>query len=519
MKRLLFICLNLCWPLLTLAQDSLVYYKELTFSSPFEKKAFDDHFIHKKTDLFDLLMANGGAMNENRIQASKESFIGYLNAMGFEKMTSKKNDKKVKFVYDNIHKRFLQKYEEQNKFEQIFTGGNYNCVSASALYALAFDHLKLPYAIKEKPTHVYLIAFPRSESIMVETTTPLGGYYEMSTSFKQTYVKTLKDQKLISIQEFNNFDTNTLFDRYYFGQQEEISILQLIGLQYLNDGLYKMDEGQYENAHQQFEKAYLFHPSERIGYLLMVAATEAFQKRTEKDDNHIKLLTKLARYEKFGVTPDMIKGEFARVVLDLESQTGKKEQLRTYHEKLTTSLINQELKNEIDFIYYYESGRSLYNELKYKDALLNFEKALQAKPKYVDALNGFIGCLGQVLVAQNNNKEAIETLEKYGDLYPDLKTNNHYAIMLTTAYLIQFGQAYDMNKPAEGDRYKAAFESLRTENPELPVNQYLIGQAYSTAAVYYFRKGQTSKAKGIINKGLEISPNNPELLIRLEMLR
>src|SRR5690606_23893159 len=104
--------------------------------------------------------------------------------------------------------------------------------------------------------------------IMVETTTPLGGYYEMSTSFKQTYVKTLKDQKLISIQEFNNFDTNTLFDRYYFGQQEEISILQLIGLQYLNDGLYKMDEGQYENAHQQFEKAYLFHPSERIGYLL-----------------------------------------------------------------------------------------------------------------------------------------------------------------------------------------------------------------------------------------------------------
>lgn len=503
----------------TFCQDSLVLYKEITFSSPFEKKSFDNHFIQGKTDLFDLLMANGSLLNESRIASSKEGFYGHLDNIGFEKMATRKNDKQVKFVYDNIHKKFLQKYEERNKYEEIFYNGFYNCVSASALYALAFERLKIPYAIKEKPTHVYLIAYPGTDNIMVETTTPIGGYYQISTPFKQNFVKTLKDQKLISAQEFNTYDVNVLFERYYFGKQEEINLLQLVGLQYVNDGLYKMDDGLAESALHQFEKAFLFYPSERTGYLMMVAATEAFHAKKEKDTNHATLLAKLSRYQKYGVTVEMIKGEFGRVLLDLIPQTDKRDQLNSYYQTLYSGISTDELRKEVDFIYHYEFGRQLYHQLRYKEALIHFEKAVQAKPKSTDALNAFVGCLGQTLTAQNNNKEAISTLEKYGSIYPDLKTNNLYSIMIASVYLSHFGQEYDLNRPGEGDKYKAAFEMIKDNNQDLPVNHSLIGYAYSSAAVYFFRRGQTAKARTLINKGLEYSPNNPELMIRLEMLR
>ncbi|MBX2954670.1 MAG: hypothetical protein KF846_00845 [Cyclobacteriaceae bacterium] len=519
MARLILLLVFIILTKASFCQDSLVLYKEITFSSLFEKKSFDNHFIHQKTDLFDLLMANGGLLNEGRIASSKEGFYSHLDNMGFEKMTTRKNDRQVKFVYDNIHKKFLQKYEERNKYEEIFSNGFYNCVSASALYALAFDRLKIPYTIKEKPTHVYLIAYPGAENIMIETTTPVGGFYQISTPFKQNFVKTLKDQKLISAQEFNAYDVNVLFERYYFGKQEEINLLQLVGLHYLNDGLYKMDDGLAESALHQFEKAFLFYPSDRTGYLMMVAATDAFHAKKEKDNNHAILLAKLSRYQKYGVTPEMIKGEFGRVLLDLIPQADKRDQLNSYYQTLYSGISTDELRKEIDFLYHYEFGRQLYHQLRYKEALTHFEKAVQAKPKSTDALNAFMGCLGHTLSAQNNNKEAIGTLEKYGSIYPDLKVNNLYSIMLASAFLSQFGQEYELNRPGEGDKYKTAFEMIKDNNQDLPINHSLIGYAYSSAAVYFFRRGQTAKAKNIINKGLEYSPNNPELMIRLEMLR
>jgi len=65
-------------------------------------------------------------------------------------------------------------------------------------------------------------------------------------------------------------------------------------------------------------------------------------------------------------------------------------------------------------------------------------------------------------------------------------------------------------------RNKQLFEKYYA--PELTIDQRNIGRSYSITAVYYFRKGYTSKAKAIINEGLNISPHNHELLVRKNMI-
>src|SRR5690606_4233018 len=260
----------------TWSQDTLVSVNHLSFRSSLEKEVLTAHFSGKETNPFMLFMANGLLVNETSANDSYKKFQTHISSLNDEKVRNKKNDRKVKYMYDYIHNTFLKKYEERNRFEEIFQTGYYNCVSASALYALAFEELNIPYTIKELPSHVYLVAYPQGEQVKIETTSPIAGYQTIDASFKQAFVRMLKDQKLISVDEYNSTDMNTLFNKFYFGEQKDISLLNLVGIQYMNDALYRYDEEKYEEAHAQMEKGYLFIPTERSGYLLVTMASAAF---------------------------------------------------------------------------------------------------------------------------------------------------------------------------------------------------------------------------------------------------
>src|SRR5690349_14148654 len=173
------------------AGDSLVRFNELTFYSEFERETFQ-RFQKREANAFSLFMANGSLLREDKIKESEQKFYDQVALLGKE-TSAKKNDKRVKTIYDNLHAKLLSKYELKNRFEEVFYNGNFNCVSATALYALAFEKLGIPYGIKEEPSHVYLIAYPYAERIVLQTTSPSAGYYTVNDEFKQRYVKTLSE--------------------------------------------------------------------------------------------------------------------------------------------------------------------------------------------------------------------------------------------------------------------------------------------------------------------------------------
>jgi hypothetical protein len=511
---ILTVYILLCLQLVCRAQDSLVLYKELTFSSPFEKQVLNDHFRHKKTDPFRLFMANGTLLKETAVYDAEKKFYGSLDT---EKISSKRNDKKVKTIYDQIHDRFLSKYELMNKFEDIFYSGYYNCVSATALYGLAFTRLSIPFTIREKPTHVYLIAYPESERIMVETTSPVGGAITINQQFKQNYVATLKNQKLISADEYATKDVNELFDKHYFAAEENISLVQLVGIQYMNDGIFLLEKRMPLEALYQLEKAYLFYPMERMTYVMMGAAHDAFKNRTEKDEVHALLLAKLSRYKKYGITAEMIYGEFARVVQDLLFEKGDKEKLKRYFDHLLASVSDPEIQKEITFIYHYEYGRFHYSQARFNECIPFYKQALQIKPRHHDLNNIFVSAIAQS-VKSRTNREILTSLENYATEYPFLYENNIYNEMLGIAYLIEFDFNFRRGLLKEAEKFRTTFETFTKAHPGVTYDNFMIGQAYSAAAVYYFKNGQTSKAKSLIARGLELSPGNYELLTRKKMI-
>ena len=80
------------------------------------------------------------------------------------------------------------------------------------------------------------------------------------------------------------------------------------------------------------------------------------------------------------------------------------------------------------------------------------------------------------------------------------------------------GENFESKNPTEGISLMELFESTVSENPNYIFNRNVLGDAYSKAAVYYFKKGYSTKARSIIRTGLNYAPDNYQLKSRLMMI-
>ncbi len=514
-KLAIYIILFLCLITSVSAQDSLIYFNEIVYHSEFEERAFADFFKEKETNYLALFLATSPEVNAGKFEEYQKRYTFHVKEINTDKLSKKKVEKRIKSIYEEIHRRFLQKYEAQNSMNAIFLNGSYNCVSASALYSMVFEDLDIPYSIKEKPTHVYVVAYPKSERILVESTDPSGGFIAFDDRYKRAYIQQMTKAKIIGPAEANSKSVNQLFDEYFF-TDKDINLQQLLGVQYVNEALYFLEEDKKEKALEQLEKAYLFFPDEKFKTLLLALNADILSssnyERIELADN----LINISRFQELEITQNDILGEFGRISQVYLVDSYKPEVFEQFYERIIAGVKDNNLKKEISYIYFYEQGRVLYNLGKYGESLPFFEEAYKLKPDNTDIARLFVNTIGLKLSNESNNDVTVETLELYQERIPKLMKNNVFKSFLVNSYLIQFGQAFELRNEKKGLKYKTLFE--KNFNKELTINKTNVGRAYSLAAVYYFRKGYSSKARSILDTGLEIAPSNHELLSRRRLI-
>jgi tetratricopeptide (TPR) repeat protein len=501
-----------------LSSDSLVQLREITYNSSFEKQAFEEYFTGDKKNYLALFMAVSKKTGSSEFSTAHQAYQETLKQLNTGDLQKKNEAKKVKNIYNQTHERLLSKYELKNHFHEIFENGNFNCVSASALYGLLFDDMHIPYTIKESPTHVYLIAYPQTHKILIESTDPRQGYMVFDDKFKTSFVSNLRSGKLISEQEYKSESTNVLFDKYYFSE-ENITIKELIGIQYMNDALYKLQDGQLEEAFIQLEKAYLFYPCKKAAYLLLSTAALILDKKNYTTIEDASYLIKLARYKEYGISNDHIIAEFHRITQLHLVNNNRQELYDKFYEKISMAIANKELTQEICYIYHYERSRILYNQGRYQQALSFAEKTYVLKPENTDVQTLFVSALGNSLKSQSGGAKVLEILSTYEQRFPDLVSNHIFYSYLIQACLISCGQQYELKKILEAEKLRARFENLYGERGKDIVDSYLISRVYSTGAMHYFRAGNEAKAKAILMKGLELAPNDYDMQRRLQILK
>ncbi|MBX7127111.1 MAG: hypothetical protein K1X47_15555 [Cyclobacteriaceae bacterium] len=499
--------------------DSLVLARELVFHSDFERQLFQRQVFGKeKLDPLAFLLAADPSSNEESLESARARFRWMDEVLKKAGVDTRKPEKKIKEIYTLVHRAFLKQYQLENRMPDVFRNGDYNCVTASALYALVLQDRMIPYTIKEKPTHVFLVAYPNSNNILIETTSPLFGYLSFDNTYKSTFVNNLKGQKLISASEMENKTVDELFNKYYF-RDEDIDIRKLIGIHYMNDALFKQDHNDDMKAFQQAEKAWLFYPSERAAYILRMLAGNIMAANKLAPTQRAIMLGKASRYQAQGITPAMIEGEFAGLTQTLLIEQDKKAVYKICFDTLQAIVRDTALQHRLAFLYNYENGRILYNQGNYMASRKYVANAMSIQPNNADLITMMTIVLGQSMRNSRDYNAIADTLSSYLKRFPSLARNDNFNNMFLSTTLTKCYDAFEKGKEKLGLDTMAEFEKEMHNNPALSPPTDLVASTYGKAVSYYFKKGQLNRAKEILNKGLEWAPDNQELKMRLIMMK
>lgn len=454
---------------------------ELEFSSDYEESMLMKSFSMQKLDetFLEILFAIDSSYSKSNYKINEAKVNTFL--IGLERKISNYNEKKrVKYLFDQTHKHFFKKYEIDSYFSDIFKSYTYNCVTATALYAYLFDYFKIPYQIKETPTHVFLVAYPKKHNIYIETTAPgANGSYAPSEGMIKKAINRLVDSKIITRDEVNKIGYSKAFNDYYYGD-ENITKKELVGIQYYNKAIVDFNNEHYKDAYNNICKSMLFYKNKKTELFNELLLNIIVDKADFKKVENFKWFITLAQIED---NHDFLKYKLEGI---LKEDTWGNVEYELVENYILTKISNEELENEFLQVAY-GARVERYNKLQqYKKALVYAEKIYRLNPNHLTAKNYICRSKIESLVQKNLTEDRLEDLELLVNQYPfvtDFGLYMRYKIYLH-AYLT--ANSFSKDKSTKALQYLSVLESMiDNQTNEVDFNQEAIGNAYGAAGAFF----------------------------------
>lgn len=480
--------------------DSLVTFSDLNFHSDLEKQA-TLRFLNNQADAFELFMAIDAEISDSDIKFSENSLATAIFELKSKGIEDKKINKKIKTSYQDIHSKFLNKYNENEYYPVMFRTGTYNCVSASMLYAQVFDLLAIPYKVMASSNHVYLIANPGAKSVVIETTNPDFEKAIFNGEFKRQYVNYLRSSKMISEDEYKNKSSEEIFEERY-NEVREVEFANLPGMQYFNKALTMFEQNKYSEAYELSKKAYFYYPDQKVKVLLNNTLLFQLEKSTFDNVADIDYLLQYSRFE--NADSEIIVGIFGNIINHFLQYTDKEDHCNQLHERLVSNISDENLKEELSFTF----NLMMSYRSKSPDTRFHYiERAIRIKNNHRDANRMFISSIDIKLNDIHNSHALLDTIEY-------LSTTYDYEFLTPVldgyrlfGYLRVAEDEFEDKNIKEGEFYLDLFEQNCTPPIEETRLRYVAERVYRKIGVYYFYRNKT-KAREVVNRGLTYVPNS-----------
>lgn len=520
-SKLEIIIMNKILLLFTFLVSLSCYGKDIDttiFDCEFEKNLFLKYTNSQEFDTVDFFIALENIDTQDRIKKTMDDNITFLK----EKISSQRSiSKQIKIIYNSVHSAYLKSYEVNANFSDIFFSGKYNCLSATALYALIFESLEIDYVIKSTHTHVYIIADPSDASIIVETTNPTSGVFEMNEKFKRSYVNYLYENKIILQEEYDNISIGLLFDKYFLTDLT-IDLIQLAGLQYYNYSIEQMNTKDYLSALKSIEKSEILYKSDIVesqkrSIMQFIMSIEQQQKNysyiilakyVANDPSNLFILESALKY-------------FRNVSVELTVKHPNIEEYDLYFNGFCSYLSDTINIDDIRQEYYIFAGRYYYFTMKYYQAICKLESAYQFNPDNIETKGMINSSVVKYLKSENSYENRIDSIDYYIAKFPFLQDDfsmqklTLYSYMKVITPYFEYNEYNDYN---QGIKQFERFETFVNKYPEFLIDDEVIGHIYGKVSAYYVRNREYDAAKETLKNGLNLAPNSAELKRRLNTI-
>jgi hypothetical protein len=207
-------------------------------------------------DIDALLLTTKGTVSTEAASSKIESFVA-----SFQNNQLSDKDRLHK-IFRRINSVFLKKYVAYSDFDDLFTTGTYDCLTATSVYSLVLDRLRYSYEIIETNYHIFLLVQTSDGEVLIETTDRFGGFVTGAAAIAS---------------RSENYRANVLasntdkYLQYSFKLYQRISAANLNGLLYFNQAVKAYNQHMLLESTEYLEKANLNYSSprcEELGILL-----------------------------------------------------------------------------------------------------------------------------------------------------------------------------------------------------------------------------------------------------------
>jgi hypothetical protein len=503
------------------ANDSLSHYAfdELMFHSAFEEDAFDC-LAHQGVSCHYMknALATDREVTEEEYLQYKKRFYEFLDKIKEDRRFQRKPERQIRFIFSAIHDEYFRLYREAPLFSKIFTHGEFNCVTASVMFALAFDYYSIPYDIILLTDHVYLLAYPQQQSIVVETTNPLrGAMQSFDQRSKARAVQSLVEMKIVSQEEVNQKGIDRVFSEIYLAE-ENPTLHQLIGTLYHNEGLQRSQALLYEDAYELYKKASFMYPNKITTGLLILTASVVLDRVDHKNPYTYRILADLEKFIPFGIPHDAISQQ-GLAYMNKALNEGNESLMDSIYQWLNQYITRDEILGEIKFAYHYNKSLKLINDIRMDEALELLEIAYRLKPHDQNLNYIFLDILSWKLSSGDSPDENYELVTSLAEKVPELADSRRFQMLYQGAMLSLINEHYVRRNFELAENYRSEFETRFSpgEVQSQEIIRYL-EEVYSRASLFYFRLNRISRARAVLVSGLEYAPESAELKSKLYVL-
>lgn len=511
MKQLMLLCFGflLLVHVKIYSQDTSLRISNLCFNSDFERKAFEEFDSTDFKKLINLAMACNSDKPADADRAY-ESLINFTKVFMSPDFAILKPEKKIKQITKGAHTRYFKKYSTESYFSDVFARGDYNCVTGSIVYALVLKAISIQFEGRLNPTHVFLVAYPKSTPILVEATDPNKGYIIYNNDFKNQFVEYLKSNKIIDLGEYERSSKDELFQRYYF-EQSVMSLKNIIGVQYYNIGLSQLSDRKFQDAFHSFMKAAYLFPEYKNFYHALVSGTSMMVSANYQDSKVIDDFINLLTIRNYGITDSEIEGEFSRITFDLLNTKGLTEKYDSVFNRIYSSLPEGELKQNICFSYNFSRARNLALRARYSEAFEYSAKAYQLQLNNAEAEALFLSIIQQTENNFASDEDFIDRFKIIITEFPSLLANREVKMLQLALYLYDAKKALATKSDSQVlNNFRAFEENIGDFKLEYPFTKFVEDTYYSTV-VYFYKKGKKSEAYSLHAKAEKLLPNSFEI--------
>jgi hypothetical protein len=163
----------------------------------------------------------------------------------------------LKYIFQKIHGRFLRNFNETASFNDLTSSGRYNCLTATALYALALENLNFKYSAFETNYHIFLKIQTTDGEVLLETTDVQNGFISNANEISARIAQ-------YKAQNVSASKSNKYYFRYTNSLFHEVNLDEILGLLHFNSAVRAYNNHDLFKTVEHLEKASSLYYSNRL---------------------------------------------------------------------------------------------------------------------------------------------------------------------------------------------------------------------------------------------------------------